>query len=441
MRRAIATLAGLLSLAIPGATFAADGAPEPVRATGGPAAEAWGVSGADTALMREQQPLVAAAQTLQAAIGDHRDFTSLGLEPPGLFLYWKGTPPATITAAIKRLGVPVRVVLARYSNPELRAASDQIKKTIEAGKGNGVHAIDVLVDGSGLRLGVDPPGSGNSIAGRLPIDPNAEPTDAQKEAAAQAVRTAGVSVPFTVGIEPRVEMTSRENDFAPWAGGIVVVNRGPSPYSGQGCTGGFGVRSQVDNRTYLVTMSHCGYVGDVVRDPTGELIGLIRYRHPDQGVVLVSASSVSGEIYTGGGVGKPQSIKKVAGWTAPVYGMAVCTSGAVTGNQCGLTVNHVSGAVRCGSEPYEQFKCWGPLVGIRRTDGALAGRNGDSGGPVYYPNGTRVTIVGVIHGGHISDPAWLWIVGANMVRTSFDGVDPDPADDAVNLNLAIVVKY
>ena len=434
MRRAAISLAILLALAIPGtaipSTAFADGGDEPQRAAGGPVAEAWGTSEASTALMRSQAPQVEAANDLEAAIGALAGFTSIGLDSTGLVLRWKGPPPAIVTAAIKRLpaAVPVRIESARYSRMELEKAAGLMRHQIEAGRGNGVHTIALRPDGGGLRLGVDAlDGDVHTVtAGNA-----GQPTAAQRTAVAKAVKAAGVAVDITVTVEARIQLTSRENDFAPWAGGIVIADRQPgSLFYGETCTGGFGIRNTGDARTYLVTASHCGTLGDAFADPTGEQLGTVWWRDGDRGIALIR-TAVSGELYLGGPVGQPQSIKGVAGWSTPYFNQSLCASAAYTGNICGLAVFDMS-EVKCGSEPGQSVKCWGPLIGVKRTNGERAGRPGDSGGPLYYNSGTRANVVGFILGG--DDAAILWIVSAKSVYEAFDGVD-DP-----DLNLTVVTR-
>ena len=290
-----------------------------------------------------------------------------------------------------------------------------------------MHSIGVKTDGSGLRLGLAPEGP---IVAALARSATLTPSMAQQAAVAETISTAGVTIPTTVAVTAPPLAMSRENDFAPWAGGIVVVNKTTgSLFNGERCTGGFGVRSSTEGRSYLVTASHCGALNDSFTDGAGESIGKLTYRHPDHGVALVRASSVSGEIYVGGPPGQAQSIRGVARWTAPFKNQMLCQSGAASGNVCGLRVESTN-EIACMGEPGDAFKCWGPLVLVIRDDGGIAGRLGDSGSPLYYLSGARAVIVGAVIGG--DGGSEMYFVGANIIDHAFDGVGPY---DSKNLEL------
>jgi hypothetical protein len=89
--------------------------------------------------------------------------------------------------------------------------------------------------------------------------------------------------------------------------------------------------------------------------------------------------------------------------TSPtVKGMWVCSSGATTGENCGIKVSEVD-VMQWATLPRS-----GATYTVRHTargyraDGGVASGSGDSGGPVFAPSGpdpNDAHAVGVIHGG------------------------------------------
>ncbi len=408
-RMAVVGLLIATGLALPG-TAAADptgGGPgdDQTRAAGGPAVTV-GLGDADATAMRTQTAAVTAADGLRAAVSGLTGFTGIELDGAGVVLRWQGQPPAAADAALTaaRGAVGVRVVSARYARADLTTAASALIKEIEAGRGNGVHTVTVLADGSGLRLGVDPPAAVAAGAG---------PDPAQVAAAARTAQQAGTSVATTVAVQPRISSFSRENDFPPWAGGAVVVNRqSGSQYNGRACTSGWGMKSPTGHG-YLITASHCGELGDLFRDPTGESIGRVTVRDHDRDIELIMPTSSAGEIYVGGPIGAAQAIKGVAGWSHPYVNESICQSGAYSGNICGLVVD-VAEDYKCDVEPNGRWKCWGPLLRATRTSGGLAGRPGDSGGPLYYAFGSRVMALGTVTGGDNGAELWFVAIDAGL---------------------------
>src|SRR5262245_35829962 len=102
--------------------------------------------------MLAQQPLVHAAEVIQAEVRDGADkgFAGIVLEDDHVALWWKGAVPAQITAAIGKVAVPVEIEAAKYSNAELKAAAAVIQARRDE---KTVHAIKIPADGSGLVLG------------------------------------------------------------------------------------------------------------------------------------------------------------------------------------------------------------------------------------------------------------------------------------------------
>jgi hypothetical protein len=114
-----------------------------------------------TARERAQQPLVEAADRIQALVGA-REYDGFGLlavedEPPCVVLFWKGLLPQPVQDLVDELRGTVRVVArdAVYSQVELREEARRIAALDQARTGVKLWGVGSLNDCSGLRVVID----------------------------------------------------------------------------------------------------------------------------------------------------------------------------------------------------------------------------------------------------------------------------------------------
>lgn len=296
-------------------------------------------------LMLAQQPLIAAADVIQAEVdrGADAGFAGIVLEEDHVALWWKGAVPAEITAAVEKAEAtaPVAIERATHSNAELRAAAARIGER----RGKEVHAIKIPADGSGLVLGTT-------------------------SAAATRGLAASVDVPVRTVVEAPLEPVSRQNDSPPWKGGATIVLGGTAA-----CTSGFSVRNG-DNARFLLTAGHCGNPGARVTDPTGEFIGNVGAKHADHDIMLIPTGNVVNQQYLGGG--DSNTTTPVRGWGDVYTGEILCQSGVTSARETGGPV--------CNIKVLFFYADREDLVEGEQQNGQQAARPGDSGGPVYGPS-------------------------------------------------------
>jgi hypothetical protein len=114
-----------------------------------------------TPRMRAQQPLVDAADRLQALVreGTHTGFASVALEddPPSVVLFWKGSLPQPVRRLVDELRSTVRIVVrdATYSLDELLEESRRIISVDRSDTGVKIWSVGPLRDCSGLHVEID----------------------------------------------------------------------------------------------------------------------------------------------------------------------------------------------------------------------------------------------------------------------------------------------
>ncbi|GIF74047.1 ricin-type beta-trefoil lectin domain protein [Asanoa siamensis] len=290
-----------------------------------------------------QLPLIDAATTVRTAAAGADGLSSIVLEERSVTVWWKGAVPDGVRAAIARASrtAPVRVAAAAYSKVELLAAS----ATIEARLGGdpAFHGIKARPDGSGLIVKLDRPST---------------------------LRTTS-AVPVTYSVEPRLAPVSRGDDAAPWSGGARIVNTS----IGAACTGGYGVNTP--SGPAVLTAGHCGNPGNRITDGAGEFIGNIGGDDNTYDVLVIPTTAASNRIYVGGGNSNQQLT--VTGAGAPFVGERLCQSGYTSANSVGGQICNLQ--VRF--EGTDSQRLWEAT----QTDGQIAARPGDSGGPVYLDRG------------------------------------------------------
>jgi hypothetical protein len=303
-------------------------------------------------------------------------FTGIVLHQGAVRLWYKGAPPAAVRSAVEKArGIaPVEVLAAKYSLTELRAASDRMVRHLRAHPGGPAHRVSIPVDGSGLTVGVDT-GRRASASSGLPE----------------------VGVPVTVAGQDRMRQRGRNNDSAPYYGGGAMLAD-----DGAGCTAGFGVK--VGGQEFLLTAGHCGFPGQAWRNgDRSRFIGHASHEDVGQDLMMIPAFASS---FTFTGVGASTTIARAYTWDWVFTGEELCSSGAVTTWLCGHVVEDAGNASYCDFDRYGNWECYSGLVRSEQEDGALAGRHGDSGGPVVLPTTSGLVAKGVISGGGGDELLW-----------------------------------
>ncbi len=187
---------------------------------------------------------------------------------------------------------------------------------------------------------------------------------------------------------------TRTNDSAPHWGGAAIGLVRARPL----CTSSFTVNKSGAGRA-MVTAGHCFGVDQSPIGPGGLIWGRVTTRasFPTYDFEMITGTSYSGSIYTGGESGTQSAVK---GAGDPVVGPTnYCMSGMVTFEHCGHHVVTVDG-LYCD----DQNRCTNHVAIFE--DGATKPQPGDSGSPLYnVPSG--VWIRGIVIGGiHIEQPDW-----------------------------------
>jgi hypothetical protein len=301
-------------------------------------------------LLRVQDKLNRAAAHITAATNGKADsgFAGVVANPleRELKVYWKGQAPAGLITAAERIA-PVSVLPAAYSKVELTAAT----KRMLAKAGDKISTVGPQPDGSGLIVGTQ-----HGLAG--------------------AAELAGAAVTVRTGVS--VSPDSRSDDSSPWWGGARWQS------SIEGCSTGFGVWH--NGITAILSAGHCANVGDVAKDPTGEVIGPVVQKDAGKDALVIWAAA-AGIVYNNT---TDASGNVVSEFSNPVVGAQasqsenfVCTSGAYSGTRCSIQVKErdqcaiiggIGGVAACG------------LVRAEHTAQQNATGSGDSGGPVVMVN-------------------------------------------------------
>ncbi|MEV6986141.1 hypothetical protein AB0M95_33450 [Sphaerisporangium sp. NPDC051017] len=368
-------------------------------------------------VMGKQEPLLKAADVIQFAAYEHdpAGFTGLQLAGDKVILWWSGDVPESFKPTIEqaRATAPVEIQHAPYSEKQLNAAADRLNAVVGLAAGGPAHTIHVSAIGSGLQVLTSP---GSQIS---------------------KLRTPDVGVPveFKEALPP--EMISRCNDASPWQGGIGYRNSSRTITGGpcvdnssetHTCSTAFGVKNSAGT-TYLLTARHCGMVGDVMKDTTGETIGTAAVGNKSQDVMLIRAT-IRPYIWDGGSTSA--SLRAVTNYGNTPVGTSLCASGARTGTTCNYTVTQW----RARSLNWRDFDG----TGTTSTDLTLAVKGcspgntvdlGDSGGAVFnYNSNNTVSARGVANakgdhdGDGCTDSMYLMDWGRMNQASGFETITP-----------------
>jgi hypothetical protein len=371
------------------------GAPEPPPAAG------------SCAVPRSQTPWAEQADLLALVEATHGVLDEVGSggfagfvvtpEKCRLDLYWVGPPPSEVADVVAH---DHRVVVhpdAEHDHDELSQAAQALAPGAALGRAAGVEILSVAVppEGTGLRVGVG--------AGRRPIDVRAT----------AARLSAEVGIPVRVVIEGPSRPFGRIDDRAPWsAGGRAMIQVSADGAKRWGaCSLGYGLRDPRTMREYTVTAAHCfdeavgatawnGSLRAAIGDWSAMTLALdvayVATDHPPAG------PDTSGRIWVGGVGDAREGVRTVTDTSPTVKGMWVCSSGATTGENCGIKVSDVDVMQRAAlPRSGATYTVRGTARGYR-AGGRVASGSGDSGGPVFAPTGVGdddAHAVGVIHGG------------------------------------------
>lgn len=320
---------------------------------------------------------------------------------------WKGEAPPAVGALAARVphGVRVDVEQAALSEADLRAASTRLMDSQRALQGPDVVIAALPTENyAGLvaEIGDDStPARASWLAGKL------------EQAAGVPVRVE------IVDTEVQPTAATRRNDGPPWHAGGAMATMDGTDY----CTTGFSVVTASGQRR-IVSAAHCNRaVGSIVRDGEGQRLGKVTHRSLGIDTQLIdpfgspeTARSVFGGPWYASSVNSRYRFP-VAGVQRPAVGQIICTSGAVTGEHCGVRIRATNVAWSCGDRTCHGFRA-------SRNDGGVVVGGGDSGGPMYAVVNGRAYARGMIDGGSnrrscgttsVSTQCFSYVYGIPMV--------------------------
>ncbi|MFE4922288.1 S1 family peptidase [Streptomyces sp. NPDC056661] len=310
------------------------------------------------ALFAEQDRLSAVSDRISKVAAGHDGFGGLIVAPENheVLLYWKGALPTAVQNAIteSQETAPVRTLSAAYSLTELNA---DVAEWIESGQ---VMSAGPEPDASGLWLDV----------------PKGGP-------APELHRPAGTTAPFRVEVtDSNAPKYSRDNDVSPYYGGGRTINFGPG---GERCSTGYAIED-ADGLSGMFTAAHCGDANnkDIIADGGGQplgwdYMGKFAWEIPERDIAIITTDS-DPFVFTGSPTSS--SGRAVLGYITTWPGMYVCTSGATSGEHCGIKVTAAEVTQWVSGQKVMH------LINAESPTGGCAVAAGDSGGPVYsYTSG------------------------------------------------------
>jgi hypothetical protein len=302
-----------------------------------------------------QDRLNAAAEKIIATRGSGFAGVVAAPENGDVRVYWKGRVPASVRQTAVTAGAPVRFLSAAYSERELLAETARLAADPR------VLSVGPEADGSGLTITV---------------------TEAGRQAIRSRTGAFGASaIPLFVRTESAPEPLSRQNDFSPYVGGARYTTTG-------GCSTGFAI--SLSGVSHILSAGHCGSNGQVAIDgggnPVTDRMGTIFNDNNARDTLMINTRSF-GHIYVGPFNGS--ATLDVSGAQSDFVGNLVCTSGARTGEHCGLRVTNVN----------TSDSGFSPLTRAIHPTGGCAAARGDSGGPVVVSSPSGLLARGTISTG------------------------------------------
>ena len=205
---------------------------------------------------------------------------------------------------------------------------------------------------------------------------------------------------------------SRDSDASPFKAG-AHINSAINPATGKPlrCSSGFTGESTTNHARYMITAYHCVvrsdprfWTSDASGVKHGSFIGTatVLDRDHDIAYVRVTGGSTTPETWDGAIYPKTGQFRKpVTLMNFPERGVdnsnmrRVCTSGAFSGARCYATVKGGGWvAIDLNGDGVGDYSSW--LWQADSNDGSSIAGHGDSGGPVFIPNGSEVTAIGMV---------------------------------------------
>lgn len=354
--------------------------------------------------------LVAVSSVVSETIGDHedvfagsefaRDYSSLTVFTTDL----EASEVDALKAAIRHLPAAqqVRFAQVHYSMEELMAAADSID--VDSIAGAQLAGPDVSTNG--VRLGRDDTiGAGPEVGSRLRLsDPRLH---AKKRGPGESRRLRSSDpdlseVPVHVFRDRggATTMEDRYNDAGPYFTMGAAIFGGSSRCS-------LGVPLKVNGTFMALTAGHC--TASTFKNQAGATVGTqytTSYSANAQiygDWKLIKGQHYNLSVWSGGPKGGTTLAMTGADWKPRALGLQVCTSGSTTGQVCRFVVKAVNQPAYMDGVLTKQLtliKHDGDLNGVYDCSGT---QGGDSGGPVYYANGSGGVIAnGIVTGGNTS---------------------------------------
>ena len=372
-RRRLVAIAAIIALGTAASASTANAADAPKPGTTEAGLQ---LSRIDRERMERQQPLIAAADVIRAAVAEDvranplSGYSTIALGERSVILRWKGALPRGVDAAVERArqDVAVEVVAAKHTDAQLHAKVALIQQATKKLAGGAPFAVSIPAQGDKVRVEVESDVIAKVKTGLPVLD---------------------LPVEVTYGDVPKP--AGRVNDTAPFYGGARLRNNS----TGDSCTSGFAVSNWSGSGSYLVTAGHCGWPGaGFSNGDWSQPIGSATQEHVYYDLLLIPTSSAG---YVFSGWSGMTRATKVNHWNYVYANEWVCTSGSFTEQKCGVQVDGVGGY--CGYASYNVYECYGEMFFAYQRDGQRAVQGGDSGGPVYNYN---YTAKGIISGANTS---------------------------------------
>ncbi len=274
-------------------------------------------------------------------------------------------------------GINVSVIPRKYSLHELESTTEQLMDDAAALKGSGFQ-IDTVTglqeDVDGVELNLIPNDASvsartltssvqkmaNSLADKFPVD---------------------VKISVAGEEEATIPAAGRNSDSAPfYAGGVMSSSAGM-------CSSGFAMKYSGVNR--ITTARHCN---KSYKTLNGKSYGsTVKTNHAGQARIL--SGTGAGRTWDGAWNNSTGFNKRVTGYRDVSLGDFVCTNGANSGVHCNVKVT----AMKVAFDDGYGGGAANNIKAVQQSSKNIAAIQGDSGGPVIYPNGTgTVGAVGMI---------------------------------------------
>lgn len=291
-------------------------------------------------------------------------------------LYWgPGLPPAgdpfreKIEAEAKARDITMSIEAVPYTQQDINRASITLMESKDTGFP--VYYVD----------GPTPDSPTLTVVGKIgALDP--------KELSNRLQAMVDIDLPVVVNEgEPLIPFATRGNDTAPFNAGGMMYG-GSSGGAGPDCSSGFAV--MLGSQSYTSTARHCTASVYKAWDNHNTSYGSRVATDSQAGGILLSQTGFYW-MFDGAWNDSTGYKKTVKGLWDVNLGHQMCDSGAATGVHCQLTATNMSVWWNDG---------FGSIQTIRigtTTAAAVAGGQGDSGGPIFIPSGDgEVHAIGIL---------------------------------------------